>query len=76
MLTGLRIFFGLLTVAISIYSLSTKNVSLLPYTHLSLAFMFIIIGISERKAKRKDMGMASFFVSGFLFFVVILLFLR
>lgn len=78
MLTGLRIFFGLLTVAISIYSLSTKNVSLLPYTQLSLAFMFIIIGISERKGiqKRKDMGMASFFVSGFLFFVVILLFLR
>ncbi|HDX9589859.1 TPA: DUF3953 domain-containing protein [Bacillus pseudomycoides] len=76
MLTGLRIFFGLLTIAISIYSLYTKDISLFPYVQLSLALMFIIIGISERKAERKDMGMASFFVSGFLFFVVILLFLR
>ncbi|PEA53830.1 hypothetical protein CON64_16500 [Bacillus pseudomycoides] len=76
MLTRLRIFFGLLTIAISIYSLYTKDVSLFPYVQLSLALMFIIIGISERKAGRKDMGMTSFFVSGFLFFVVILLFLR
>ncbi|WP_242217949.1 DUF3953 domain-containing protein [Bacillus cereus group sp. BfR-BA-01380] len=76
MLTGLRIFFGLLTIAISIYSLSTEDVSLMPYMQLSLAFMFIIIGISERKAKRKDMGMLSFFVAGFLFFVVISMFLR
>lgn len=72
MLTGLRIFFGLLTIAISIYSLSTKDVSLFPYVQLSLALMFIIIGISERKAERKDMGMTSFFVSGFLFFVAII----
>lgn len=76
MLTGLRIFFGLLTVAISTYSLYTKDATLMPYTQLSLALMFIFIGISERKAGRKDMGMTSFFVSGFLFFVVILLFLR
>ncbi|SFD47392.1 Protein of unknown function [Bacillus sp. 491mf] len=75
MLTGLRIFFGLLTAAISIYSLSTNNVSLMPYIQLSLALMFIIIGISERKAGRKDMGMTSFFVAGFLFFVVISMFL-
>ncbi|MCM3734532.1 DUF3953 domain-containing protein [Bacillus cytotoxicus] len=76
MLTGLRIFFGLLTVAIGIYSLSTQDVTLIPYTQLSLAITFIFIGISERKAERKDMGMTSFFVSGFLFFVVILMFLR
>ncbi|ENQ3107133.1 DUF3953 domain-containing protein [Bacillus cereus] len=75
MLTGLRIFFGLLAAAISIYSLSTNSVSLMPYIQLSLALMFIIIGISERKAGRKDMGMTSFFVSGFLFFVVISMFL-
>ncbi|WP_020061410.1 DUF3953 domain-containing protein [Bacillus sp. 123MFChir2] len=76
MLTGLRIFFGILTIAISTYSLSTKDVTLMPYMQLSLALMFIFIGISEKKAERKDMGILSFGVSGFLFFVVILHFLR
>ncbi|MGG2065030.1 DUF3953 domain-containing protein [Bacillus sp. S14(2024)] len=75
MLTGLRIFFGLLTIVLGVYYYFTKAATL-PYMQLSLACMFIIMGISELKANRKTMGIASFFVSGFIFFIVISVFLR
>ncbi|PFA20784.1 MULTISPECIES: DUF3953 domain-containing protein [Bacillus cereus group] len=76
MLTGLRIFFGLLTLVLCIYSLSTDTFTLLPYMQLSLACMFIIMGISEMKANRRTMGIASFFTSGFIFIIVISILLR
>ncbi|EEL48809.1 hypothetical protein bcere0022_38980 [Bacillus cereus Rock3-44] len=43
---------------------------------LSLACMFIIMGISEMKANRRTMGIASFFISGFIFIIVISILLR
>ncbi|MEY8348932.1 DUF3953 domain-containing protein [Bacillus cereus] len=76
MLTGLRIFFGLLTLVLCIYSLSTDTFALIPYMQLSLVCMFIIMGISEMKARRKTLGLASFLVSGFIFFIVISILLR
>lgn len=75
MLTGLRIFFLLLTLALLGYYHFTKT-DVLPYMQLSLACMFIIMGISEMKARRKTLGIASFLVSGFIFFIVISILLR
>lgn len=75
MLTGLRIFFGLLTIVLGVYYYSTKT-DVLPYIQLSLACMFIIMGISEMKANRKTLGVASFLVSGFIFFIVISILLK
>ncbi|WP_410983997.1 DUF3953 domain-containing protein [Bacillus cereus] len=75
MLTGLRIFFGLLTIVLGVYYYFTEA-AILPYIQLSLACMFIIMDISELKANRKTMGIASFFVSGFIFFIVISILLR
>ncbi|CAI8741847.1 MULTISPECIES: DUF3953 domain-containing protein [Bacillus] len=70
MLTELRVFFGLLTLVLLGYYYFTKT-DVLPYMQLSLACMFIIMGISEMKASRKTLGVASFLVSGFIFFIVI-----
>ncbi|MBC6971341.1 DUF3953 domain-containing protein [Bacillus sp. Xin] len=75
MLIGLRIFFGLLTIVLGVYYYFTKA-AILPYMQLSLACMFIIMGISELKANRKVIGISSFFVSGFIFFIVISILLR
>ncbi|PEP85669.1 DUF3953 domain-containing protein [Bacillus pseudomycoides] len=75
MLTGLRIFFVLLTLVLLGYYYFTKT-DVLPYMQLSLAYMFIIMGISEMKARRKTLGIASFLVSGFIFFIVISILLR
>ncbi|CAI8748157.1 MULTISPECIES: DUF3953 domain-containing protein [Bacillus] len=75
MLTGLRIFFVLLTLVLLGYYYFTKT-DVLPYMQLSLACMFIIMGISEMKARRKTLGIASFLVSGFIFFIVISILLR
>ncbi|PEB38867.1 DUF3953 domain-containing protein [Bacillus pseudomycoides] len=75
MLTGLRIFFVLLTLVLLGYYYFTKT-DVLPYMQLSLACMFIIMGIFEMKARRKTLGIASFLVSGFIFFIIISILLR
>ncbi|WP_459503555.1 hypothetical protein [Bacillus sp. C1] len=71
MLTGLRIFFGLLTIVLCIYFLLTDNFALIPYIQISLSCTFILIGIHEIKAGRKSMSIPYFGISVLMFFFVL-----
>ncbi|PGK40214.1 hypothetical protein CN907_11445 [Bacillus anthracis] len=74
MLTGLRIVLGLFTLLIlslCTYIQITDNFSLLPYVQFILSCSFILLGMKELKSGRKSMSIPYFFVSSFIFFVLI-----
>ena len=72
MLKTLRIVFAIITLVLASYGLITGNSGVVsPYMMLFMGAMLLVMGISEIKNERKQIGFISIIVSLFIFYVSI-----
>ncbi|RWZ58755.1 DUF3953 domain-containing protein [Halobacillus fulvus] len=72
MLRASRLVLSIVTVAISVYILLTRNFDILPYMLAALGASTLLIGISEvQKDRRNFWGYTSIVVSFLVFYVSI-----
>ncbi|MBP1971072.1 hypothetical protein J2Z83_003209 [Virgibacillus natechei] len=72
MLKTLKIVFALITLVLAGYGLTTGNsIVVLPYMMLFMGALLLVMGISEIKNERKQIGFMSIIVSLFVFYVSI-----
>ncbi|SFE00135.1 Protein of unknown function [Lentibacillus persicus] len=72
MLKTLRIVFAIITLVLAGYGLATGNSGVVsPYMMLFMGAMLLVMGISEIKNERKQIGFMSIIVSLFVFYVSI-----
>lgn len=72
MLITLRIVFAIITLVLAGYGLITGNSGVVsPYMMLFMGAMLLVMGISEIKNERKQIGFISIIVSLFVFYVSI-----
>jgi hypothetical protein len=72
LLKTLRIVFAIITLVLVGYGLTTeKSGVVLPYMMLFMGAMLLVMGISEIKNERKQIGFISIIVSLFVFYVSI-----
>ena len=67
----LRLFLSAAVIALSGYSLITKNFEYMPYILLFLGVLGLVMGVSEIQAKRKVSAILSFLAASFACFVAI-----
>jgi len=72
----IKIISALTIIILATYSLITGETGVIPYTSFVLGIMFIAMGISELKEKRKLAAYSLFIVSAFNIFVSIYIFLN
>lgn len=72
----IKIGFILLTACLALYGLITKNFEYQDFMFLSLAGMFIMIGIEQFKEQKKIMGYANTAVAVLMVFTVLSIWFR
>ena len=64
-----RVILSIITIALSVYSLISKNFELMPYLMLCLGSVMFMTGVAELQKDRKGFGYMSIVASLFVFFV-------
>ncbi|MDK8643942.1 YczI family protein [Niallia taxi] len=68
MLKRSRVVFGIMAAILAVYGLLTDSMEIMPFMYLLLGLMFLVMGISEYKEKRKLSAYLFLFVAGFNLF--------
>lgn len=71
MFRKLKIVFSAVVLLLAVYSITTGNLDITPFTTLVLALLLLVMGFEERQKKKKWIIYFCFFAFAFNFYVFV-----
>ncbi|WP_137790048.1 DUF3953 domain-containing protein [Bacillus sp. E(2018)] len=75
MFRKLKMAFSAIVLLLAVYSITTGNLNITPFTSLGLALLLLVMGFEERQKKKKSISYLCFFAFAVNFYVFVQSFL-